>query len=323
VTAADRCEAVILRSLPARIIRRGTKAAMAILLLGGLLGAVESADAQLPQLSFDQEHSIVSITVERMPGFRCDIYCYEDGRGHAVEHRKDGPSLVLEHRDAKTPGARLTTVFTPRPDGVEQVVTVEGPDAASVRSVDIVNPCIQFASAPAFGPDPEKKLGYVEDFVARCFVFLDQGLTRLDRTARVPGTLHESDAVNAPRVNCEHPWIQEYYPVWEKHPGQQKGQRGFSTDRPILPIIGVVSRDGAWLAASAWPETFRLGQVWMHCIHPRPSVLTAYDPAANRTVSRGKLYLMANDAAALRAAFERDFPDWKAVAERSAPAAPR
>jgi hypothetical protein len=147
----------------------------------------------------------------------------------------------------------------------------------------------------------------VDDFVARCFVILEDGLTLLKDTRRVPGTRpRQNDKANLPE-----PWIQEYFPSWRRHPGQVPGQRGYSLDRPVLPVIGCVSRDGEYLAAFAWPETRSLGQVWHHCLHPRPAIGESYDTQTNRTVSRGKLYFMANDEAALRAAFQRDFPDWE------------
>ena len=269
-----------------------------------------------PKVDFDRENSAAIITVPGVPGVRCDVWCYEDGLGKAAESRKDGEDLVLVHRNPKVAGVTVTTVFSPSPGGVDQVVTVEGPSPSAVRAINAVNPCVQFQHATSFGRDPARRLGYVDDFVARCFIFLEGGLTLLKDTERVPGTLPPDDR-NAPRVNCEKPWIQEYVPAWEKnHWAGQKGLRGFSTDRPVYPIIGTVSRDGEHLVAVAWPETSRLGQVWMPCIHPRPCILTAHEPGENRIVSRGRLYFMPNDGKALIAAFERDFPGWRAVAER-------
>ena len=147
---------------------------------------------------------------------------------------------------------------------------------------------------------------YVDDFVSRCFVFLEGGLTRLNDTRRVPGTRRKISKANLPE-----PWIQEYFPIWRKHPGQIPGRRGYSLDRPVAPIIGCVSRDGRYLAAIAWPEARSLGQVWHDCLHPRPAIGESYDGRRNRIVSRGRIYFLPNDEAALRSAFRRDFPDWR------------
>lgn len=247
-----------------------------------------------------KDYTIVRITSESVPGLVFDVWCYEDRLGKAVESRRDGKATVLVH---KAKGATVTSRFTPEPGSVAIEVTVEGPDAASVQSL---NPCCQLRASPRFGNEGD----YVEDFVARCFVFLERGLTLLKDTKRIPGTRdRKNDKANAPN-----PWIQEYVPAWRRHPGQVKGQRGFSTDRPVAPIIGTVSRDGNHLVAVAWPETGRLGQVWHSCIHPRPAVGESFD--GTRTRSRARIYLMKNDGAALLARFRKDFPGWTRPPDR-------
>lgn len=261
-----------------------------------------AGDETLPLLDVhDGEHgTLVSMRVPAIPGLVFDIWCYEDKLGRAKAHRREGTSLLLFH---ELGGAEVRTRFSPQPGNVEIVATVTGPDIEAVRCVSSLNPCCQFAKSPGFG----NRGDYVEDFVARCFVFLEGGLTLLKDTARIPGTRpRENDKANAAT-----PWIQEYYPVWRKHPGQVKGQRGFSTDRPVLPIIGTVSRDGKHLVAVAWPETARLGQVWHSCIHPRPVIGESLDRAKRQIRSRARVYFMENDGPALLARFRADFPDWQ------------
>ena len=138
-------------------------------------------------------------------------------------------------------------------------------------------------------------------------MILERGLTHLDDTRRIPGTLERvNDKANLPK-----PWIQEYFPVWRKHPGQVPGQRGYSLDRPMYPLIGCSSHDGKYLVAIAWPEARSLGQVWHDCLHPRPAIGESYDAQTNRIVSVGRIYFLPNDEAALLAAFRRDFPTWR------------
>jgi hypothetical protein len=113
------------------------------------------------------------------------------------------------------------------------------------------------------------------------------------------------------QANDPKPWIQEYYPAWRKHPGQIKGQRGYSTDRPVYPIIGATSRDGKYLVAVAWPETMRLGQVWHHCVHPRPVIGESFNKTTGEINSHGKIYMMENDGNKLITSFKKDFPQWQ------------
>jgi len=245
------------------------------------------------------EMPMVTIEVPPLPG-KFDIWCYEDQLGRPVAHTLDAGILTLTHRLGK---AIVTTQFTPAEDGVKVLVEVTGPDAESVKAVESLNPCWQFRRAESF----QNRGDYVEDFVARCFVILENGLTFMKDTRRIPGTrADKTDKANLPR-----PWIQEYYPVWREHPGQIPGRRGNSLDRPVYPLIGCISRDGKYLAAFAWPETARLGQVWHDCLHPRPVIGESYDPKTNRIVSRARIYFRENDEEALIAAFKRDFPNWK------------
>lgn len=255
----------------------------------------------------DRGHSHVNIVEPRIPGSECEIWCYEDGLGNVVEHSGGGDSLELVHRlDEATVVSRFESVA----DGVDIRVRVTGPDAESVQAVGTLNPCWQLRKGVAFRNEGD----YVADFVSRCFVILERGLVLMKDTRRIPGTRErENDKSNLPE-----PWIQEYFPVWRRHPGQTPGQRGYSLDRPVYPIAGCVSHDGQFLTAIAWPEARSLGQVWHDCLHPRPAIGESYDAASNRTVSHAKIYFLSNDEPELVQAFHRDFPNW----ERPAPVDP-
>jgi ankyrin repeat protein len=259
-------------------------------------------DNRLPILDVERKRNgtYLMIRTESIPGLLLDVWCYEDKLGDATRYEKQGGAVVLIH---KLEEATVTTRFEPRQTGVDIQVHVTGPTAEAVRKVQRLNPCCQFARSAAF----RSKGNYVDDFVARCFVFLDAGMTLLKDTKRIPGTRPRTDD----KANYPKPWIQEYFPAWRKHPGQIKGQRGYSPDRPVYPIIGAVSRDGKYLAAIAWPETASLGQVWHHCIHPRPVITESFDAKTGETCSRGKIYLMENNEEKLLRQFKEDFPHWQ------------
>ena len=261
----------------------------------------KKGDDLLPYFSIEKLKygTVVTIKSNRIQGLVMDIWCYEDALGDPVSHTYEGKTLVLTH---KLGTANVTSHFKPLNDGVDILVRVYGPDEADIKKVRSLNPCCQFERSPAFMGEGD----YVEDFVSRCFVYLENGMTYLKDTKRIPGTTG-----NETNADAEKPWIQEYYPTWRKHPGQVKGQRGYSTDRPVYPIIGTVSKDGKYLAAVVWPETMRLGQVWHHCVHPRPIISESFDASKGETVTHGKIYLMENNGKKLLKNFKKDFPEWK------------
>ena len=151
---------------------------------------------QSPQLDCDDAstggRSTVTITFPDHPELNCRIWCYEDRLGQPTAWRKDGEELIVEHRSEESPDLRVTTTFTPCPDGVSQVVTVEGDTEEATRAINQVNPCFQFTESAAFGEAPGGELDYVDDFVARCFVFTDEGLTMLKDTPRFPCAMEPS-----------------------------------------------------------------------------------------------------------------------------------
>jgi hypothetical protein len=246
----------------------------------------------------------ISIKKPDIPGLKLDVWCYEDSLGQAIKCEKKEDGLELTHKQGQ---AKVSTFFKAETDGVSIQVNVTG-SPEDVREVKSVNPCCQLENSNAF--KCEDKHNYVDDFVARCFVFLDRGMTFLKDTARVPGTRAPRNEYND-LANSKNPWIQEYIPLWRKHPGQIKGERGYSTDRPVYPIIGAVSRDKKYLTAIAWPETEMLGQVWLHCFHARPIIGESYNAKLGETTSFGKIYIIENNEAELLSLFNKDFPDWE------------
>lgn len=276
-----------------------------LILVGGLLLPFRSfgQGKDLPVLSVEKIKygTAVSIQGGSVPGLIMDLWCYEDNLGNPASFEKDGNAVILIHKRGTV---TVTSRFVPVSDGVDIYVTVTGPNADDVKKVRGVNPCCILERSPSF----KNKGDYVDDFVGRCFVFLQSGMTSLKDTKRIPGTMPNKDDEQA---NLPKPWIQEYYPAWRKHPGQVKGERGYSTDRPVYPIIGAISSDGKYLAAVAWPETGRMGQVWHDCVHPRPDFAESFDAATGQIKSHAKVYLMKNNGKKLIASFKKDFPQWK------------
>ena len=165
----------------------------------------------------------VTVRSASMSDLILDMWCYELGQGEPISHEREGNTMVLVHQSGE---AKVTTRFEPCPDGVDIRVPVMGPNAEAVRWVRSLNPCCMFDRSTAFRGTGD----YVDDFVARCFVFLDSGLTLLKDTKRLPGTLPKDDA----RAKGPKPWIQEYYPARRKHRVKKRGcARPAQTGRSI------------------------------------------------------------------------------------------
>lgn len=268
-------------------------------------GAVRERDrALLPRLKVDQEKhgkrvfTMVRIAVPTIPGFECDVWCYEDRLGQGEGLPQEDGSLILKHGAKGQDGPiEVTTHFVPHPGEVDFVVTVNGKSKRDVRSVRSVNACWQLRRAPGF----QRQGDFVKTFVDQCFIYTVKGFTLLRDTTRFPDTRRPAThSTNSP------PWVQVYLPIWMSHGGQPKAFWGNSTDRPVYSIIGEVSRDGKWLATLAWPRCNNMCQGWHDCLHNSPTLLDGYDEKANRTVYRGKFYFMDNDPKTLLERYTSD-----------------
>jgi len=260
--------------------------------------------SRLPRLGVDQERrgkrvfTMVRIAVPTIPGFQCDVWCYEDAFGQGQGQVQPDGSLVLKHtRTGHDGDIDATTRFVPCADGVDFIVNVKGQSPRDVCSVRSVNACWQLRRAKGF----QRQGDFVHSFVNQCFVYTVRGFTFMRDTIRFPDTRRPAtDPHNTP------PWVQVYLPIWRRHGGQPKAFWGNSTHRPVYPIIGEVSRDGKWLAALAWPHCGSMCQGWHDCLHNAPHLLQGYDKATNQTTYRGKFYFMANDPKELLQRYRRD-----------------
>jgi hypothetical protein len=246
----------------------------------------------------DGARSLARITPHAIPGAVCDLWCYEDKFGLGDARALPDGGLEFTHRSARLADVQLTTVLTPGVDSVAIRLTVTGPDAESLQGVRRVNACWQFRRSSSFG----NRGHYVQDFVSRCFVHTDAGITRLTDTRRHPDTRRPADDPrNSP------PWVQRYVPAWEDHPGQPAASWGNSDDRPTRSLVGVVSRDGRHLAAWGCRRCVGMGQGWHDCLHLLPDMSRDLDGATNRIETVARMYFLPNDPDALLARYAEDF----------------
>jgi len=288
------------RTLRATLVVAFAVAAYSLALRGA--PAVAQAPPPKPKISVSYNETaekvitLVGIEVPSIPGFACDIWCYEqafDNRQRGEAEMRDDGSMILTHTRGDT---TVTTHVVPGvigagDDGAAMAyadfnIVIKGNSPESVRGITSLNPCWQMRRAEGFSSDDK----FVENFVNQCFIFTEKGFTMLGDTTRFPDTRRPADdRRNSP------PWVQNYYPAWRQHPGQPEAFWGISTDQPIYSLVGEVSRDGKYLTAFGCLQTNQLGQGWHDCLHISPNLRVEYDEATNETRSHWRMYFMEND----------------------------
>ena len=131
------------------------------------------------------------------------------------------------------------------------------------------------------------------NYVERCFIFTERGLTTLDQLPRNEEALYRGGQVYVPKgINHD-----------------DVNPRPISPVTPANGLIGCFSADNQFLLATAWDQTQHLFQGVIVCIHSDPHAggLKAHESKK----LRGKIYLMKNDPAKLLKEYQRDFPDQK------------
>jgi hypothetical protein len=224
------------------------------------------------------------------------------------------------------PGVILKTTFTGTAHAVEAVANFETdpayegqPNALpsdAIAEGDLLHQirpttlCWSFDRGPAFSPNgrqsPEsKEPGNYPEWIRRCFIFTDQGLTFLDHTVRrkTDEPWIKDDSPQQTQPFC---WSQHYVGTWQDPLGG-----GFpantSTTPYTVPLIGAVSRDGRFLLALATDNAQYSAQAWNTCLHHVP-VWGPEDAPLLKRSWRMKLYVMQNDPEKLLQLYHQDFP---------------
>lgn len=258
----------------------------------------------------------VSSVFPNVPDFTCDSWCYESPMDFEGARALDGGKVELRHRLQDQPHVVYVTTVTPEPEAVVFEARAEvdtARDAGGKLPDNLLGPnlCWQLRRAPGFASKPDP----YPEFVKRCFLFTDDGVTFLDRTERRNIPVRPADhQYNNP------PWVQMYIPVWE--PLRKSGPEAwadYSPDRYIYPVIGTVSRDRKYLTAIVCEAPTALCQAWHDCMHNNPRWLPDNAPSGGRTW-RLRVYAMENDPEALLKRVGKDFPQAMKLKEKRVPA---
>ena len=129
-----------------------------------------------------------------------------------------------------------------------------------------------------------------EDYIARCFIFTDSGLTTLDKTRRTEEALYKGGQTYVPQgINLK-----------------DVNPRPISLDKPANGLIGCFSDDNKYIMATAWDNYQELFQGIFVCIHSDPRIGGL--KAGEVKKLKGKLYIVKNDPEKLLQRYNLDFP---------------
>lgn len=244
----------------------------------------------------------LAIEAPHVPGGRIRIhyleaYCRADStdadwvthtviphRSALVSRSRDGAELRL--RDILSDGVIVDHVITAGVDTVHFRLTARNPGARRSEA-HWAQPCVRLGEFTGYDP----RGGDLDDYLPKCFVFLDGRLTRM------------------PDVR---PWatLARYVPgqVWcpQGVPRSDVNPRPLSPLVPSNGLIGAFSADERWIFATAWEPYQELFQGVARCLHS-DFRLGGLAPGETREI-RGTVYLVSNDVPALLARYQRDYP---------------
>ncbi len=206
-------------------------------------------------------------------------------RSELVEAPADRKTIRL--RDTLADGVTVEHMITAREGEVAFQVTAHNPTERA-SEVHWAQPCVRLSRFTGFD---EKSASNATDYLRKCFVFVDGKLTRMPfepwatQARYVPGQV----------------WCPAHVPRTDVNP------RPLSSVVPSNGLIGCFSADEKLIFATAWEPYQELFQGVARCLHSDLRI-GGLKPGETKTI-RGKIYVMENDPAALRARYEKDFPE--------------
>lgn len=252
--------------------------------------------AQTPSqsLSLDWDNNMLTISSSAIPGGKVEIWHLEAfcRKGSTA---RDWNETVIPHTTVRLDDRADSRSVRLRSDigsGVQADQTIRaGVDDVTFEvaltnltdtDIDIewAQPCIRVGEFTGLDQ---------EEYIKRCFIFTESGVTMLDKTRRTTEARYRGGQVYVPGGIL----LDDVNP------------RPISPDVPKYPIIGCVSSDGKWVLATAWDSTQELFQGVIKCIHADFRI-GGLRPRESKRVY-GKLYILPNDPAALLKRFLRDF----------------
>jgi glycoprotein endo-alpha-1,2-mannosidase len=206
-------------------------------------------------------------------------------RTEVLELAADRESLRL--RDTLDDGVTVEHLITARADGVDFRLTAHNPGPERSEA-HWAQPCVRLADFTGF----DSQGSDLNDYLPKCFIFLDSQLTRLSDV--------RPWATQA-RYTPGQTWCPADVPRTDVNP------RPLSPLVPSNGLIGAFSADERWIFATAWEPYQELFQGIIRCLHS-DFRLGGLRPGETKRV-RGRIYIVANDVPALLARYATDFPE--------------
>lgn len=244
----------------------------------------------------NREVIFVSAAFPGIEGFIGDSWCFENDAIEFLDHattEDGGVAFTYRVHDSARPYL-LHTRVTPAPGALHfhGRIEIDSDGDAAPAAIVLPNVCYQVRRGERFRTD--RSYGnFYPDFIARCFIFTEDGHATLDRLSRNPIPSREPDHMyNNP------PWVQMYAPLGQYVASRQTGWADYSDDRFIIPVIGITSHDGAFVTALAAPDAQMVSQAWHDCVH-NGSVWEPADAPIEERMWRLTVYAMENNPRAL------------------------
>lgn len=253
-------------------------------------------------LAYEQPHLLV-IRGPHLPGREIRInhleaYCRAGStdadwvRHTVISHRTEilawaDDRQTVRLRDTLADGVTVEHTITAGADEVDFRLTAHNPGTERSEA-HWAQPCVRLAEFVGFDPQGQD----LDDYLPKCFIFLDGQLTRLSEVRP-----WAKDARYTPGQT----WCPLDVPRTDVNP------RPLSPLVPSNGLIGAFSADEKWLFATAWEPYQELFQGVIRCLHS-DFRLGGLQPGETRLI-RGKIYLATNDVPALLARYARDFPE--------------
>ena len=271
------------------------------------LTLIEVATAADQTLTLSRDKNWVVVSGRHLPGGEVRInyiesYCRAgstdvDWAQTKIPHRSEQTAIadnhqVLQIRDTLADGVVIDHTIGIRDDTVTFRVSAHNPTVVA-SAVHWAQPCVRLGTFTGFNPD--YTIGNPDDYLPRCFLFLEHQLTRM------PTPMWNTAA----RYMPGQVWCPATVPRTDVNP------RPLNPQVPSNGLIGCFSADDKLIAAIAWEPYQELFQGVGRCLHADFRI-GGLAPGETKT-ARGTLYLVTNDVDALLRRYANDFPEHASI----------
>lgn len=206
-------------------------------------------------------------------------------RSEVVSRSQDGKELRLQ--DTLADGVIVEHLITAKDDEINFRLQISNP-TDKPSEAHWAQPCVRLASFTGFGKDAG---GNLDDYLPKCFVFLNGQLTRMPTR----------NWAKEGRYTPGQVWRPLYVPADDVNP------RPVSKQVTSNGLIGCFSADEKMAFAMAAEPYQELFQGVARCLHSDFRI-GGLKPGERKSV-RSKIYLVKNDIPTLLKRYQQDFPE--------------